>query len=106
VFTLFSCNNYQRSLGPSSGAQSSWPSASKGVAGKISIRERQFNTGATRPRMTGMAIISSGLRIIESYGLWETLQSTMFANIIIAPVFHLPSAIWVQNAPDDSDTRV
>jgi hypothetical protein len=55
--------------------------------------------------MTGMAIISSRLRIIESYGLLETLQGTMFANIIMARVLHLPSAIWVQNAPYDLDTR-
>jgi hypothetical protein len=64
--------------------------------------EHQSNTGATRPRITGMAIIFSRLRIIESYGLLVILQSIMCANIIMAPVLHLPSAFGGQNTPYDS----
>jgi hypothetical protein len=36
------------------------------VAEKINIREHQFSTGATRPRMTGMAIIFSRLPNFEN----------------------------------------
>jgi hypothetical protein len=61
VFTPLASNTCKRSRGPNSGAQNSWPVSPSGVAGKISIREHQFNTGATRPRMTGMAIISACL---------------------------------------------
>lgn len=35
------------------------------MAEKINIREHQFSTGATRPRMTGMAIISFRLPFLK-----------------------------------------
>jgi hypothetical protein len=57
VFTPLASNTCKRSRGPNSGAQNSWPMSPSGVEGKINTREHQFKTGATRPRMTGMAII-------------------------------------------------
>ena len=58
VFTPLASNTCKRSKGPNSGAQNSWPISPSGVEEKIKTREHQFKTGATRPRMTGMAIIS------------------------------------------------
>jgi hypothetical protein len=40
-----------------------------GSAGKINTREHQFKTGATRPRIIAMAIISAPLHIVEGHGL-------------------------------------
>jgi hypothetical protein len=62
VFTPFARNTCKRSRHPNSGAQNSWPISPSGLEGKINTREHQFKTGATRPRMTGMAIIPARLR--------------------------------------------
>jgi hypothetical protein len=82
VCTPFVCKSNKRSQGVSSGAQSSSASLPSGAAGKISIWEHQFNTGATRPRMTGIAIISSRLRIFESYGFWQHFKAQCVPTLL------------------------
>jgi hypothetical protein len=57
VSTPFARNTCKRSRDPNSGTQNSWPISPSRVEEKINTREHQFKTGATRPRMTGMAII-------------------------------------------------
>jgi len=69
MLTPFPCNNCKRSTASSSGILSSRALPSSGLAGKIMMREHQLKTGATRPLMTGMAIISFGLQ--DVYKPWS-----------------------------------
>jgi hypothetical protein len=57
VFTPFCRSTFKRSRAGRSGNCSSCPGPAPASSGKMRIREHQFNTGATRARITGMAII-------------------------------------------------
>jgi hypothetical protein len=98
VDTPFWRSSCKRSQGVRSGSQSSSPAVPSGEAGKTSSREHQFNTGATRPRITGMAIIFS--RLHDFFYLLSTIHAKASTRRnLLEPILVNSIKIWLPFDP-------